>query len=139
MAQVRNQNSWMMTIRLLLVLAFVSAGISPACRFIAQGKTGADLSQLIQICTAGGYKTVQIPQIKLDKIGQNIPKNNHKNKELCPFCVFAHNGKLPGTPLLTAPASAAPILALKFPLLKLFMPGKDAYTPYIARAPPLFS
>lgn len=72
---------------LLLILALISAGISPACAFIS-GKTS-----LIEICTAdGGIKTIAVTE---DGRQTPIPDTaDHKSKKAdCIFCFNAGTAK----------------------------------------------
>jgi hypothetical protein len=87
----------------LVILALVSAGISPACAFIS-GKTS-----LIEICTAdGAIKTVAVTED-----GRQVSPLDHQDKTQktdCAFCLNASAAKsaLTGAVLVNAPQIPAP-------------------------------
>ena len=70
-------------LNLLMILAFVGAGISPACKFIS-GQTA-----WMEICGAGGAE-----KILVDSSQYPSGKEQHKEiKEACAFCFFGTNIK----------------------------------------------
>lgn len=88
----------------LVILALVSAGISPACAFIS-GKTS-----LIEICTADGIvKTVAVTED-----GRQVSPLDHEGdkakKSDCAFCINAAAAKSApaGDALVIAPGAPAP-------------------------------
>lgn len=71
-------------ISLLIITAFISAGISPACAFMS-GKTN-----LIEICNEAG----EIETIAINEDGQKVPQQNHAHQDQdCAFCFSAANAK----------------------------------------------
>lgn len=64
-------------VHLLLVLALVSAGISPACKFIA------GQYDVLEICGAHGAKTVLVPASQSPVQKQD---NTDHHKQDCAFC-----------------------------------------------------
>lgn len=114
---------------LLVILALISAGISPACVFIS-GKTS-----LIEICTAdGGVRTVAVTED-----GRQITPfdhQDHKNaKTDCAFCLnaaAAKSGPADGRVFYAAvrhapPMAQAPAAALaEFPAKSFHATGPPA-------------
>lgn len=71
-------------ISLLIITAFVSAGVSPACAFIS-GQTS-----LIEICNEAG----EIETIAVNAQGEKVPQQNHAHQDQdCAFCFSAANAK----------------------------------------------
>jgi len=88
----------------LLILSFVTAGISPACAFVSGH------ASLIEICAADGtMKTVSLTETQTGlKASPALPQDKpHKNQE-CQFCFTASAGALdaPQAFVLSAPLSA---------------------------------
>jgi hypothetical protein len=69
---------------ILIILSFVLAGLSPACKFIS-GQT-----QQIEICSYDGIKTVTIA----DKQVPDNRDHEHKSSQDCAFCFAQSNLKL---------------------------------------------
>lgn len=125
------------TLHLFFILAFVLAGISPACKFISGEKTFMD------ICFSdGSLKKVEVPaeyNALLAKAGQAQQKNQesqHKNSD-CAFC-FAQSNLSKNT------ASTAVILIN--PPRKTLTVGAGTYalrgtdrSPFQSRGPPALS
>jgi hypothetical protein len=71
-------------ISLLIVAAFLSAGISPACAFIS-GQTS-----LIEICNEVG----EIETIAINAEGEKVPQQKHAHQDQdCTFCFSAAHAK----------------------------------------------
>lgn len=125
------------TLHLFFILAFVLAGISPACKFISGEKT------FMEICFSdGSLKRVEVPEeyriltAKADKTPQN---NGHAHKDSdCGFC-FAQSSLSKNTLtsaaaiLISPPAQSVPLGAGSFALK-----GAQA-SPFHSRGPPTLS
>jgi hypothetical protein len=61
-------------VHVLVILAVILSGISPACAFVS-GKS----SSIIEICTADGMKTVKVP-------GEQSPEQKPAKTIDCGFC-----------------------------------------------------
>jgi hypothetical protein len=77
----------------LLILAFITTGISPACKFIS-GQTDLQAS-FIEICTAQGIKMMSVP----GDDGQSRPdqSGDHKKSDQCSFCFASAHSKTLGS------------------------------------------
>lgn len=122
-------------VHLLLIAAFVTAGISPACAFISGGQS------LIEICAAdGSVKTISVPaaQSPLAVAGQSAPApapHHSQLKDQCAFCFTAAQGQalaaLP--PTLSRPPLERTTAAPDFSA-----PLKFSSSAHSARAPPSY-
>ncbi len=124
-------------LHLFFILAFVLAGISPACKFISGEKT------FMEICFSdGSLKRVEVPEeyrvltAKAEKAPQN---DGHAHKESdCGFC-FAQSSLSKNTLTTTAailispPAQSVPLGAGSFA-----MAGAQV-SPFHSRGPPAHS
>ena len=111
----------------LVILGLITAGISPACKFIS-GQTS-----FIEICSASGLKVIPVAASQ-DSSSQHT-KNHDTKKDQCPFCVAWAHGKIlkPSSDYLTLRAEAiayAPFLPDVFSLVS------KTYTHFSARGPP---
>ncbi|MCK6417886.1 MAG: hypothetical protein L6Q57_02970 [Alphaproteobacteria bacterium] len=118
---MRTKSLW---IHVLLLLALVSAGVSPAC------ETRAAPYDLIEICGAMGIKTIAVPSTE-----KNPTSPSHKTDHDCGFCFAAtpsahtpdvavlHVFDVSRLPLLASPAH------LKF---------SARHTAHAPRGPPAF-
>lgn len=73
-------------LHILIILAFILSGISPACAFIS-GKASLD----VEICTADGIKIVKMPS------SEQAPDDSdhaHQKKSDCGFCFAQSHLKL---------------------------------------------
>ncbi|MCL4678754.1 MAG: DUF2946 family protein [Alphaproteobacteria bacterium] len=124
-------------LHVFFILAFVLAGVSPACKFISGEKT------FMEICFSdGSLKRVEVPaeysavMAKAEKTPQN---NGHAHKDSdCGFC-FAQSSLSKNTLtaaaaiLVNPPAQAVPLGAGSFALK-----GAQA-SPFQSRGPPALS
>ncbi len=98
----------------LLIFAFLTSGISPACQFISGGKN------FIEICAFDGtLKRVEVPadQTPFDE-PQEDNKSHYSNND-CAFCFAQHNQK-------TKPTSAD--YALLAPSDQYLSVGSESFT-----------
>ncbi|MCB1651312.1 MAG: DUF2946 family protein [Alphaproteobacteria bacterium] len=82
-------------IHLLLILAFVSAGASPSCKFIS----GENQSLLMEICKANGQ--IETLEFAMDGQSQKKPdRSDHKEHadNDCAFCFASAHLKLNALP-----------------------------------------
>lgn len=70
-------------ILLILAMSIISAGLSPACKFISGEST------LIEICTAFGVKNITLPM----NDGKNSGPAGHKLTDQCAYCFASQNHK----------------------------------------------
>jgi hypothetical protein len=110
-------------LHVFLVLAFITAGISPACKFIS------GQSNLIEICTSDGIKTVMVP-------GDQAPDSeDHKKSNDCAFCFTSTNiktAKAATIEVIVFASAAQPILASRDASVQ-----QETFSPYTSRAPPI--
>lgn len=123
-------------LHLFFILAFVLAGISPACKFISGEKTFMD------ICFSdGSLKRVEVPaeysavMAKAEKTPQN---NGHAHKDSdCGFCFaqssLSKNTLTAAAILISPPAQSVPLGAGSFAIA-----GAQA-SPFQSRGPPALS
>ena len=111
----------------LLIAAFVTMGVSPACEFISSGQN------TIELCNELG----ETQEITLAEAGLNPSQNehNHKVEEPCMFCFsYAHGHSI----VPSDTAKALPLLAGAY--LKtgsgLYVPRSLEHAPFNPRAPP---
>ena len=109
----------------MIMLAFIGAGISPACKFIS--------GQMVEICGPNGVETVRLDA---DQLPSEAPENHKVASEQCAFC-FA------GSHIKTV--SAVPVI-IKVPNLMRVAPERaieteQAYSAYrsstLPRGPPV--
>lgn len=74
-------------IHCLVILAFLTVGISPACKFIS-----GQMSD-IEICTPDGLKTIQVAQDQTPEPAKP-DHENHKKQDDCAFCFAQSHLKL---------------------------------------------
>ena len=74
-------------IHILVALAFILTGISPACEFIS----GKQSFHEIEICGFDGIKTIKVAD-------EQSPEPDHKAKQDCGFCFAQSNIKLAKVP-----------------------------------------
>ena len=122
-------------LNLLIMLALIGAGISPACKFI-----NGQASSLIEICTTYGIKKIAAPaDFAAADTEQQQDKNGQKTTEPCAFCLNAQTHKVI--------ASVAPQLPARssFALARFILPAtltaftEGAITTPEARGPPTLS
>lgn len=111
-------------LNLVLMLAFIGAGISPACKFIS--------GEMVEICGPNG---VEMVRLNADELPPTAPDHHKQVSEQCAFC-FA------GSHIKTA---AAPPVIIKIPNLTHVAAERDvasaqAYSFYrsaiLPRGPP---
>jgi len=117
-------------VHILVVLALITAGISPACKFIK----GASATTLIEICTLQGIKHVAVPAAQ-DQ--EDEPSREHRVADLCQFCFNSSNIKVSAAPapLLFA---AADISSSTFITSRDDEHSEANLTAYAPRGPPTF-
>jgi hypothetical protein len=79
---MRDNPSMQRYVHILVILAVILSGISPACAFIS-GKT----SSVIEICTADGMKKIAVPS-------EQSPEQKPAKKIDCGFCFAQTHLKL---------------------------------------------
>ena len=107
----------------LLLVAFVMSGISPACK-VMYGS-----ADFIEICTADGtLETIAVPN-------NQAPQKNHQNlKNDCAFCFSQTNLKLA---VASSPDFSTPPLATYLARSSgTFVPKTQKRTSYDPRGPP---
>ena len=62
-------------LNLIIMLAFIGAGISPACKFIS--------GQMVEICGPNGVETVRLDA---DQLPPDVPDHHKQASEQCAFC-----------------------------------------------------
>lgn len=121
-------------IHLLIVMAIVSAGVSPACAFMGNKKGW------IEICAAdGSVKKIQVSEDFLPDVPE-VPNSSHEQTFLmddCSFCFMSSNVKAVGAENILA------LKSLSSSYIKvgggLFIPASQDLKAFSARAPPVFS
>jgi hypothetical protein len=119
------RSAWL---NILLIAAFVFAGISPACKFIS-GQTS-----LIEICTSEGIKLVA-EQAPPANEANDTKDHDHKKPEHCAFCFSSAKIKIASAPPPEFETSriAGAILP---PVSENDPADKNGSSPFSARAPP---
>lgn len=95
----------------LILLAFISAGVSPACKFIS------GQSNLVEICGVDGIKTIRLAADELPP----EPVHHDKVSEGCEFCIA-------GAHVKTAPAKPASIVIPEISYITLERFASVSYT-----------
>lgn len=114
-------------VHLLIVLSLVSAGISPACKFIA-GRY-----DVMEICGALGAKTVRVPADSIPA-GQHQKHDDHRS-DGCAFCFSAGHSKAAEFVAAIFPAPLQNII--RFSLFAVFEQQPLQITSgFLARGPP---
>jgi len=119
-----NRGRFNKLLQVILIFALMSAGVSPACKFIS------GQSSLIEICSSTGIKQIAIPE----KDG----KKHKKTADQCSFCSFAHTGKI-FTGLIAAIDGALFDGHADFFAFDHQIPHRQLAVSFDARAPPRFS
>lgn len=116
-----------MGVHLVIILALLSAGISPACAFVSGKMT------LIEICSAEGLVTISIPAD--DAKGQT--DIDHKRSYDCGFCLMQSSSKGLTTPIQAIIDFSFVYSDVSFPAPELWAADTlDGHLP--ARGPPAF-
>lgn len=121
-------------IHFFVILALVTAGISPACAFIG-GQKG-----WIEICASDG--TVQKIRVSEDFLpvsqDEQVPSGGHESAmDDCAFCFLSANGKsLITSTLITSKPALGGYLKIG---AGSFMPETQKLSAFSARAPPVYS
>lgn len=115
-------------VHFFLILAFFTAGISPACKFISGQQTN-----LIEICTTYGIKKIPTSD------GDSLPsKGDHKGAEQCMFCISAHVNKVIADSAIEYNFTPD-VTKTNFVVFKHRVLPSQAGTSFEARAPPTSS
>lgn len=77
-------------LNLIIMLAFIGAGISPACKFIS--------GQMVEICGPNGVETVRLDA---DQLPPEAPSHHKEASEQCAFCFAGLHIKTVSAPPLT--------------------------------------
>ncbi len=113
-------------LHIFVLISFVLAGISPACKFIS-GQT-----KQIEICSYDGMKTITVAdtQAPADK------KNDHKKSDDCGFCFAQSHLKM----AKAVPAEFTPVrMAYLNPaIIKLEIYSQSHESAVSPRGPPAF-
>ena len=120
---------------LTLIIAIVTAGVSPACAFMAGGKT------MIELCSANGdIRTVEVPAA-MDPFAEQIPQQNERiaidNLDDCAFCFAQVLAKAIQNSNMDLAVFVSP--AYLSAGAGTFIPVSLDMGPFYARAPPVFS
>lgn len=128
--------------QLLVVLALITAGISPACAFVSTGKA------MMEICASdGSVKKVAIPEGFEDLLPADADTSSADNEQDhakimaalddCAFCIFQLSGKAFSYDVVSV---IAPDHAAHQPLvLSQSDRGNAVFHAFSPRAPPLYS
>lgn len=110
----------------VLILALLTAGISPACRFISGGET------LIEICSLEGMKTIAVP---------DGATQNHQNIKTtpCGFCVLAATGAMAEPTIDIISVNYAAEKATVFYPVPFVLPEETLTVTARPRGPPVIS
>lgn len=119
---------------LMLVFCLVTAGISPACKFIAGKADLAGLAGLIEICTPYGVQKMAVNS----QTGTPV-KPAPQMADVCGFCLAAQSHKADGFKPAVFDAPVTAIAAVDFTLRDDVLHQTGAAHLYRARAPPFFS
>jgi hypothetical protein len=114
----------------LLILAFVTAGISPACHF-TNGK-----ATYIEICSGLELKTIKV----MDDESPLGDENHHEHADYnpCAFCFSSSHLKLAATGQISIDAVSYDQVRL-FDFIDYHTHAHHAQAPFAPRAPPLLS
>lgn len=123
-------------LHLTLIMAIVTAGISPACAFI-NGQTS-----MIELCSPDGdVRVVEVPAA-LDPFADHAPSpaGDHHAQDNMDDCVFCF-AKTQSKALKAANASAMPLLLPRYLAVGggTFIPTSLKAANFQPRAPPVFS
>lgn len=77
-------------LNLIIMLAFIGAGISPACKFIS--------GQMVEICGPNGVETVRL---NADQLPPESPEHDKEASEQCAFCFSGSHIKTVSVPPIT--------------------------------------
>ncbi len=87
-------------LNLIMMLAFIGAGISPACKFIS--------GELVEICGPNGIETVRLAA---DEIPPDAPDHHKSASEQCAFCFTGSHIKTMGAQAATVEAPVSTRIA----------------------------
>lgn len=124
------------TVNLLVIVALILMGISPACKFIS-GASAADGQGVIEICTADGL-VKRIALADGQEVPETPPHNHDKNMNDCMFC-FAHASQIKhfsGAQTVVYPPVMTAYIAIGS---GLFMPAGQERAALYIRGPPLYT
>lgn len=74
-------------LNLVIMLAFIGAGISPACKFIS--------GQMVEICGPNGMETVRL---NADQLPPEAPEQHKASADQCAFCFAGSHIKTVSAP-----------------------------------------
>lgn len=126
MNQVPRQNF----VLFMMIIALITMGISPACKFISGGEN------FIEICTADGFERLAINTDQNPASDQKDGGNAHKDMP-CMFCFAAHTGK--ASQSLASYTAVLSTVKAAYALHDYQIKRTGERRPFEARAPPVFS
>ena len=96
-------------LNVLMILAFIGAGISPACKFISGQTTW------MEICGVAGMEKIRVAA---DQAPIDVPDHKEEKSD-CAFCFFGTNIKPHAVALMSIPAPTDVIQSINYAQLRV--------------------